>query len=98
MTNETELLTETPIITPNGITHTQLGLWSQDGEVSEEIEKVMDEEKGMFANTDFFMASAYNYLGIPTAIFTPLFVIGRTSGWAANIMECFVLDNKIAQN
>ena len=56
-------------------------------EVSEEIEKVMDEEKGMFANTDFFMASAYNYLGIPTAIFTPLFVIGRTSGWAANIME-----------
>ena len=47
----------------------------------------MDEEKGMFANTDFFMASAYNYLGIPTAIFTPLFVIGRTSGWGANIME-----------
>ena len=56
-------------------------------EVSDEIERVMDEEKGMFANTDFFMASAYNYLGIPTAIFTPLFVIGRTSGWAANIME-----------
>lgn len=56
-------------------------------DVSEEIERVMDEEKGMFANTDFFMASAYNYLGIPTAIFTPLFVIGRTSGWAANIIE-----------
>ena len=56
-------------------------------EVSDEIEKVMDEEKGMFANTDFFMASAYHYLGIPTAIFTPLFVIGRTSGWAANVME-----------
>jgi 2-methylcitrate synthase len=56
-------------------------------EVSDEIERVMDEEKGMFANTDFFMASAYNYLGIPTAIFTPLFVIGRTSGWAANIIE-----------
>ena len=56
-------------------------------EVSDEIEKVMDEEKGMFANTDFFMASAYHYLGIPTQIFTPLFVIGRTSGWAANIME-----------
>ena len=56
-------------------------------EVSDEIERVMDEEKGMFANTDFFMASAYHYLGIPTPIFTPLFVIGRTSGWAANIME-----------
>ena len=56
-------------------------------EVSDEIERVMDEEKGMFANTDFIMASAYHYLGIPTAIFTPLFVIGRTSGWAANVME-----------
>ena len=33
----------------------------------------MDEEKGMFANTDFFMASAYHYLGIPTQIFTPLY-------------------------
>ena len=56
-------------------------------EVSDEVEKVMEEEKGMFANTDFFMASAYHYLGIPTEIFTPLFVIGRTSGWTANIME-----------
>ena len=56
-------------------------------EVSDEIERVMNEEKGMFANTDFFMASAYHYLGIPTPIFTPLFVIGRTSGWASNIME-----------
>ena len=48
----------------------------QDGnemlyQVSEEIEKTMDEEKNMFANTDFFMASAYHYLGIPTSIFTP---------------------------
>ena len=56
-------------------------------QVSEEIEKTMDEEKNMFANTDFFMASAYHYLGIPTKLFTPLFVIGRTSGWAANIFE-----------
>ena len=55
--------------------------------VSEEIEKTMAEEKNMFANTDFFMASAYNYLGIPTSIFTPLFVIGRTSGWSANVFE-----------
>lgn len=56
-------------------------------QVSEEIEKTMSDEKDMFANTDFFMASAYHYLGIPTKIFTPLFVIGRTSGWAANIFE-----------
>ena len=56
-------------------------------QVSEEIEKTMDEEKNMFANTDFFMASAYHYLGIPTKLFTPLFVIGRTAGWAANIFE-----------
>ena len=47
----------------------------------------MSEEKNLFANTDFYMASAYNFLGIPTPIFTPLFVIGRTSGWAANVME-----------
>ena len=56
-------------------------------EVSEEVEKVMDEEKGLFANVDFYMASAYHYLGIPTPIFTPLFVIGRTSGWVSNVME-----------
>jgi 2-methylcitrate synthase len=56
-------------------------------QVSEEIEKIMDEEKNMFANTDFFMASAYHYLGIPTSIFTPLFVIGRTTGWSANVFE-----------
>ncbi len=56
-------------------------------QISEEIEKTMADEKGMFANTDFFMASAYYYLGIPTKIFTPLFVIGRTSGWAASIFE-----------
>ena len=56
-------------------------------QVSEEIEKTMDEEKNMFANTDFFMASAYHYLGIPTKLFTPLFVIGRTAGWAANVFE-----------
>ena len=56
-------------------------------EVSDEVERVMAEEKGMFANTDFFMASAYHYLGIPTQIFTPLFVVGRTSGWTANVKE-----------
>ena len=47
----------------------------------------MDEEKNLFPNTDFYMASAYSYLGIPSKIFTPLFVIGRTSGWSANVIE-----------
>jgi 2-methylcitrate synthase len=47
----------------------------------------MDEEKNLFPNTDFYMASAYSYLSIPTKIFTPLFVIGRTSGWSANVIE-----------
>ena len=56
-------------------------------QVSEEIDKVMDEEKNLFPNTDFYMASAYSYLSIPTKIFTPLFVIGRTSGWSANVIE-----------
>ena len=56
-------------------------------QVSEEIDIVMDEEKNLFPNTDFYMASAYSYLGIPTKIFTPLFVIGRTSGWSANVIE-----------
>ena len=56
-------------------------------QVSEEIDKVKDEEKNLFPNTDFYMASAYSYLSIPTKIFTPLFVIGRTSGWSANVIE-----------
>ena len=45
----------------------------------------MLKEKKMHANLDFFSASAYHYLGIPTELFTPLFVISRTTGWAAHI-------------
>jgi len=44
-------------------------------------------EKKMHANLDFFSASAYNQLGIPTGFFTPIFVISRTTGWAAHIFE-----------
>ena len=55
--------------------------------VSEEVEKVMWEEKKLFCNADFFHASAYNFLGIPTKLFTPIFVLARLTGWAAHIME-----------
>ena len=56
-------------------------------EVSDEIEAVMKEEKNLFANADFFSATAYHFLGIPTAHFTPIFVMARTAGWAAHIQE-----------
>ncbi|MFF2479565.1 2-methylcitrate synthase [Paenibacillus sp. NPDC058071] len=55
--------------------------------VSETIERLMREEKGLFPNLDFYSASAYRLMGIPTPLFTPLFVISRISGWAAHIIE-----------
>lgn len=55
--------------------------------VSERIEQVMRREKGMFPNLDFYSASAFRCLGIPTAMFTPIFVLSRISGWAAHIFE-----------
>ena len=55
--------------------------------VSEAIEKVMWDEKKLFANADFFAASVYHFIGIPTYLFTPIFVCSRITGWAAHIME-----------
>ena len=55
--------------------------------VSEAIEKVMWDEKKIFPNLDFYSATAYHFMGIPTSLFTPIFVCSRISGWAAHIME-----------
>jgi 2-methylcitrate synthase len=56
-------------------------------EVSEAIEKVMWDEKKLFANADFFAASVYHFMGIPTYLFTPIFVCSRITGWSAHIMD-----------
>ena len=55
--------------------------------VSEAIESVMWKEKKLFANADFFAASVYHFMGIPTYLFTPIFVCSRITGWAAHIIE-----------
>ena len=55
--------------------------------VAERIEKVMWETKKLFPNLDFYSALAYRFCGIPTELYTPMFVLARISGWMAHIME-----------
>jgi len=63
-------------------------------EISQAIEKTVMDEKGIYPNVDFYAASVYGYLGIPTDLFTPIFACSRVSGWTAHVREQYA-DNRL---
>jgi citrate synthase len=63
-------------------------------EVSEAIERTVAEQKGLHANVDFYAASVYHVLGIPTDLMTPIFAVARMAGWTAHVREQYA-DNKV---
>ena len=68
----------------------QLGEVQGDGrwyELSERIEALVRAQKGLNANVDFYSASVYHSLGIPTDLFTPVFAVSRVTGWTAHVLE-----------
>ena len=63
-------------------------------DLSAKIEQTVIKEKKLYPNVDFYSASTYHYLGIPTDMFTPIFVISRMTGWTAHAMEQYA-DNRL---
>jgi citrate synthase len=63
-------------------------------EMSRKVEEVMMREKGLYTNVDFFSASLYYMMGIPLALYTPIFAVSRISGWTGHILEQYA-DNKL---
>jgi citrate synthase len=63
-------------------------------DMSQRIEKLMHEKKGMFPNVDFYSASTYYLMGIPLDLYTPIFAVSRISGWTGHILEQYA-NNKL---